>query len=752
MPVSALALIAGAALVVQCASLPSLAVLAALAAATASAWLLGFHAPAAFLAGIVLAAAQGHRLAAGDWPCSRDGEQLDLAGLVTAPAEARPGRLDFDLEVGRLERARGVPARVRLSWYEPAAIPRPGETWHLGARLRCRSGFANPGASGRELDLLRRGYGATGYVTGPAAPRRLHSRPWRTPVAAARAWVGERIAEAAGGTRSAGVLQGLAVGLRGGIDPAIQDALVATGTAHLVAISGLHVTAFAVLVLLLSRLAYGRLARPCDSSSWPSRQAALTLAVTSAYGLLAGASLPTVRTVLMVAVALALRTGRRHAMAADVIGASALLLVTADPLSVTSAGFWLSFVAVAGLLGVVEAPDGALRRFARAQAAVSVVLAPVLVATFGGVPLAGPPVNALAIPVFSFLLLPATLAATALLPVAPGLAALSWSGLGAALDRCWPALERVGGLPWAVIHPPAPPLWLAAAGVAIAVAAIVVPAAACRRLAAVVLVALLLRPAVAPPPGAYELTLLDVGHGLAAVVRTSSRTLVFDTGPRWRGGGDAARVTLTPFLRRLGVKQLDLVVVSHADADHAGGLGELRRRFAVARVMGEAGEAGGTDGPCVAGEAWRWDGVHFEVLHPPDAASFGRNDGSCALRVHGPGGTLLLLADPEAQAERAMLGRTLAADVVVVPHHGSASSSTPEFVAAVAARRALVSAGFGNRWGLPRPEVVDRWRESGAEVFTTAEGGALGLRIAPGAGVGEVEAWRRLTPRWWRRR
>jgi competence protein ComEC len=752
MPVAALALIAGAALVPQWAALPSAAALAGLAAAAASVWLMRFRVVAAFMAGVILAAAQGHGLLAGDWPCSRDGEQLELAGVVTAPAEARPGRIDFDFDVDAGGRESGVPPRVRMSWYEPAAVPRPGETWQFSARLRCRSGFANPGAFERELDLLRRGYGATGHVAGPVRPRRLDSSPWRTPFSAARAWAGERIAAAAGDTRSAGVLQGLAVGLRGGIDPAIQEALVATGTAHLVAISGLHVTAFAVVVLLLSRVAYGRLAGPSSSSSWPLRQATLMLAVTVAYGLLAGASLPTVRTVLMVALALALRAGRRHATVADVLGASALLLAAVDPLAVTSAGFWLSFVAVAALLGLIEGRDGALRSFARAQAAVSVVLAPVLVAAFGGLPLAGPLVNALAIPVFSFLLLPATLAATALLPLAPGLAALLWSGLGAALDRCWPVLEWAGGLPWAVIRPPAAPGWLVAAGVAVAVAAVVVPGAGCRRLAAVLVAALLFRTADAPVRGAFDLTLLDVGHGLAAVVRTKTRTLVFDTGPRWRGGGNAARVTLTPFLRRLGVQSLDLVVVSHADGDHAGGLGELRRAFAVTRVIGDAGEAGGTDAPCVAGDTWRWDGVQFEVLHPPDGGSFDRNDASCALRVSGPGGALLLLADPEAPAERAMLERELAAEVVVVPHHGSSSSSTAGLVAAVDARWALVSAGFGNRWGLPRAEVVDRWRESGAEVVTTAEGGALGMRISPAGGVGEVEAWRRRMPRWWRRR
>lgn len=748
----ALAFLGGIALVFHSPQLPGAVPLAGLAVAAAAAWCARAPALAALLAGYVVAGLHGHRAIADDWPCSRDREVAELSGEVMTPAEPRPGRVDFDFAPDAPARQQGAPARVRLSWYEPASLlPWPGDTWRLTAVMRCRSGFSNPGTFDRELDLLDKGYGATAYVSGGADPRRLDARPWRAPVAAARAWLGQRIAVATSGSASTGVLQGLAVGLRGSIDPRLREAFVDTGTAHLIAISGMHVTAFALVTLWASRRAYRVLAHPSLSGRWPAWRAGGVFLMTAGYGLLAGASLPTVRTVAMVAVALALWAARRHASPGQVLAASALLLSAGDPVGVTSAGFWLSFAAVAALMGLVQAGQGRwqyLRQFVRAQAAVTVVLAPVLVVAFGGIPLAGPLVNALAIPFFSFVLLPATLGGIALQPWAPALADGTWKALAALLDRCWPALYWAADLPGGVHRPPAVPTWLAAMAVGLSLAAIVVPGRAAKWLVAVVFMALVWRPGPEPPPGAVDLTVLDVGHGLAAVVQTSGRTMLFDTGPRWRGGGTAASVTLAPFLRSRGIRTLDTVVVSHEDSDHAGGLEEVVAEFAPRWIIGGVD---GADEPCRAGRRWSWNGVEFEVIHPPRDAAFEGNDASCALRVRAGRSVLLLLADPEAAAEHAMLAADLAADVVLVPHHGSATSSTPDLVRASAPRWALVSTGFGNRWGFPRAEVVERWNAAGAEVLTTASGGALSMRIGPDGTAGPPGQWRLEVPRWWRR-
>ncbi|MGB5131529.1 MAG: MBL fold metallo-hydrolase, partial [Steroidobacteraceae bacterium] len=237
------------------------------------------------------------------------------------------------------------------------------------------------------------------------------------------------------------------------------------------------------------------------------------------------------------------------------------------------------------------------------------------------------------------------------------------------------------------------------------------------------------------------------------VVETRGHVLVFDTGPRWRNGSAAARVSLLPWLHARGIRRIDRLVLSHDDSDHTGGSRALLDSLPVGRVM--AGPRVRQNPPaaiCRRGQHWRWDGVEFRVLHPGGTTSGRDNDDSCVLRVAGAGGSALLLADPETDAEQELLSQSLAAEVVLVPHHGSRTSSGTAFVAAVGARLGLVSAGFGNRWNLPDRGVVTRWQAAGATLLTTADAGAIAVHFPPGPGEIEVRAERLESRRWWRRR
>ena len=695
---------------------------------------------AAFLAGCAIGM---HGVAAtigAAWPCARDREVVVLEGRIAEPALVRPDRTEFDVEVPA---APGLPAgfdRVRLSWYEAQALPRAGERWRLGARLRCPRGFANPGAPDRELALLREGIDATGYVTGARQPERLDAgstdriEPLRERVAGS-------IVRALDPGASSAVLQGLAVGLRGNIPDSVWEALAATGLAHLVAISGLHVTGCALAVLSLLRTAWRW--RLLPATRWrPGVEAATVVIVSSAYALLSGASLPALRTVAMVALFHALRSLRRSVTAGEALALAAAILIAADPLAVSSAGFWLSFAATAGLLAAGSAAPGwrgQAGQFARAQAAVTLVLAPVLAATFGRLSLVSPFLNALAIPAFTLLVLPAVLLGTVLALVSPDLPALLWQLLAASLDALWPGLERIADWPASSFAPAAQPLAIVTGAGILVLAALLLPLTGLRVAACVALVALACGRVPPIPPGAFTLSILDVGQGQAAVVETAAHVLVFDTGPRWRGGMVAARVSLLPFLRARGIGRIDRLVVSHEDADHAGGTESIEQAFDVT-----------ADSHCVSGDGWDWDGIAFRVLHPPAGFEGGDNERSCAIHVRGAAGSALLLADPEAAAEAALAQQPVAADVVLVPHHGSKTSSSPGLVAAVSARIGIVSAGFGNRWDLPRAEVVERWRAAGATVLDTAGQGAVRVRFGPHAASPEIDAVRRDEPRWWR--
>jgi competence protein ComEC len=706
---------------------------------------------AAFLAGCAAALHGAAAALEGAWPCARDREVVVIEGRIAEPAVVRPDRTEFDVVVAA---APGTPPgfdRVRLSWYEAQALPRAGERWRLGARLRCPRGFANPGAADRELALLRAGIDATGYVTGVREPERL---------AEGTAQRIERLRERVAGSierslepgASAAVLQGLAVGLRGNIPDGVWEALAATGLAHLVAISGLHVTGCALAALILLRTAWQRGMLP--ATRWrPVAETVTVISVTSAYALLSGASLPALRTVAMVALFHALRSLRRNVAASESLALAAAVLVAADPLAVTSAGFWLSFVATAGLLAAGSAAPGWRGRagqFVRAQSAVTLLLAPVLAATFGRLSLVAPFLNAIAIPAFSVLLLPAVLIGTALALVAPAAPAMLWQALAAALDILWPQLERIAGWPAASIAPAAQSMAFVAGAGVLALAALLVPITGLRVLACVALAGLACGRGVPSPPGGFTLTVLDVGQGEAAVVETAAHVLVFDTGPRWRGGMVAARVSLLPFLRARGIRRIDRLVVSHEDADHAGGAAAVEQAFDVALRMTAPGGRRAADTECVAGDAWDWDGIAFRVLHPPPRFEGDDNDRSCAIHVRGPGGAALLLADPEAAAEVALTQHPVSADVVLVPHHGSRTSSSPGLVAAVSARIGIVSAGFGNRWDLPRADVVARWRAAGTTVLGTAGQGAVRIRFAPRNAPLAIEAERRDEPHWWR--
>jgi competence protein ComEC len=733
--------------------LPSVgaASLAAVPAVAAACLIRRRPALAAFLAGCAVGLHGAAATIAEAWPCARDRELVALEGRIAGPAIVRPDRTEFDVEVAALP---GVPAgldRVRLSWYEAQALPRAGERWRLGARLRCPRGFANPGAADRELALLREGIDATGYVAGTREPERLSAGNTER-IERLRERVAGSIARVLDPGASTAVLQGLAVGLRSNMPDSVWEALAATGLAHLVAISGLHVTGCALAVLVLLRTTWHW--RLLPATRWrPAVEATTVVIVTSAYALLSGASLPALRTVAMVGLFHALRALRRSVTAGEALALAAAVLVATDPLAVSSAAFWLSFVATAGLLSTGSAAPGwrgHAGQFARAQVAVTLVLAPVLAATIGRLSIVAPILNAIAIPAFSVLVLPTVLLGAVLALVSPDAPAVLWQLLAFALDALWPQLERIARWPATSFAPAAQSMVVVAGAGILVLAALMVPLMGLRVVACVVLVALACGRGAPVSQGGFTLTVLDVGQGQAAVVETAAHALVFDTGPRWRGGVVAARVSLLPFLRARGIRRIDRLIVSHEDADHAGGAEVVEQAFDVAlRIAAPAGR-NTADMTCVAGDGWDWDGIAFRVLHPPAGFEGDDNERACAIHVRGVGGSALLLADPEAAAEAALSQQPVAADVVLVPHHGSKTSSSSELVAAVSARVGIVSAGFGNRWNLPRAEVVERWRAAGATVLNTAGQGAVRIRFAPGDAPLAIEAVRRDEPRWWR--
>ncbi len=712
----------------------------------------------AALLGFGWAGAQAGLALAAQLPPAWEGREVALTGTVAGLPEHEVRRTRFHLRVDD-DMPRALRGRLlQLSWYDDfdAATPgprmqlQPGARWSLRAKLRAPRGLSNPGGFDAGRYALAQRIGAGGHVRVPDSAREL------VPAGGIDAWragMARRI-EASVPSPSSRFVRALALGDTRGLGDADWETLRAVGLTHLIAISGFHVGLVAGFFAWLAIAAWWLC--PRLGRRLPRPQAAALAAVLGAagYAAVAGFALPTVRTLLMIAVVAAARLARRPAGMWQALSLALLAVLLADPLAVLQAGFWLSFAGVAWLVWCLPTEGGRhwLGEFLSAQGVATLGLLPLGAVLFNQASLAGPFANLLAIPWWSLVVVPLSLLGTALEAVHAGAGGWAWRLAALCFDPSWALFERMAASPFAL-------WWLPEARMAALPLALLgafwlllprgLPG---RGLALLLWLPLLHPPRELPGPGGVELHVLDVGQGLAVVVRTATHALLYDAGPAVRDGYDAGERAVLPALRALGIARLDRVVVSHADQDHAGGWPAVRRSVPVARSQAPAGAPLQVDAPCLEGEAWTWDGVRFEFLYPPEHFPYLRNEASCVLRIVSAHGAVLLPGDIGEVVERRLLREPgqLRADVVVVPHHGSAGSSSPGFVAATGARLALVAAGYDNRFGHPREAVVRRWRERGAEVLVTPGSGAIRVWVdGNGVEVRERKVWRR---RLWERR
>ncbi|HYW57372.1 MAG TPA: DNA internalization-related competence protein ComEC/Rec2 [Polaromonas sp.] len=738
-----------------------------------------------------------------------EGKDIDITGRVVAmPQRGDDGvRFRFAVDAASLKGQPVVlPAQIYLGWYagfgnrEPAPAlldidnpdapavllalqrqPQPlraGEQWRMTVRLKAPHGNSNLHGFDYELWLWEQGLQATGYVrAGPndPPPQRL-ADSWRHPVERARHAARDAVYARVKDRQLAGVVAALLVGDQNAIDRADWDVFRATGVAHLMSISGLHITMFAWLAALGIGWLWRRSARwsPTLCLALPARSAGAWggLLLATAYALFSGWGVPAQRTILMLAVMVLLRQSGKRWPWPQVCLLAMAAVVALDPWALMQPGFWLSFVAVSVLFAAGgplqrdedstslsddatnaianysrnERADGQFHsehqpkrgflarltpvaasvfRTAREQWIVTLALTPLSLLLFNQASLVGLLANALAIPWVTLVVTPLTMLGVVWAPI--------WDLAAGSVAVLMAFLQWLARWPVASVSVAAVPLWCAVAGVAGGLLLVMRLPWHWRVLGVPLLLPVLLWQPLRPPAGQFEVIAADVGQGNALIVRTAARTLVYDTGPRFSRESDAGHRVLVPLLRALG-ERVDTVMLSHRDSDHVGGAGAVLAMQPQAALLssiedGHPLQTLRASTRCVAGQRWLWDGVTFEVLHPaPSDYEFAQksNAMSCVLRISNGAQTVLLAGDIELAQEQRLVAAhaNLKADVLLVPHHGSKTSSSAGFLDAVHPRLALAQAGYRNRFGHPAPPVLERYRERGITVLASPTCGA----------------------------
>ncbi|MEZ5536191.1 MAG: DNA internalization-related competence protein ComEC/Rec2 [Thiolinea sp.] len=697
-------------------------------------------------------------------PESLAGKDLLLTGVIRGlpEADSESRRFLFQLETASTEeRLVDLSGTLRLSWYRhfPPRL-NSGERWQLVVRAKPPNGFMNPGGMDYEKWLFAQRIIATGYVrdSGHNRPLGMSSSGY---IDHLRQQVQRAIQYHLEGRTEQSIVAALAVAARSDISDQQWEVLRRTGTSHLVAISGLHialVAGFGFLPVFMIWWLFPRL------YLWmPVRIAAGFTGALAAllYALMAGFTLPTQRALVMVLIILAGLLWRRQIPFTVILSWALLAVLLIDPLAAMSPGFWLSFLSVL-MIFLLTRRD--LRRKHKwgvlsIQLGLSLGMIPLTASLFGSASLVSPLANLVAVPYVSLLVVPLVLSGMLLLPLSEYLAAVCWQLAGYAVRGLWWLLDWLSGLDLAALALPQLPWYWLAAAIAGFVLLILPRGIPGRWLGVLLMLPVLVWQPQRPAPGAFQLDVLDVGQGLASVIQTAEHTLVFDTGPKPSESFDAGRLVVLPWLRALNINRLDGLLVSHPDTDHSGGAGALLEALPVDRLISNTTDYARSSQYlpelCQAGQHWEWDGVRFEILHPAAGFADNRdNNRACVLRVGNALHSVLFSADIERPAEYWLsktVGDDLRSEVLIVPHHGSDSSSSPAFLKRVEPKLAILTAGYRSRFNHPHPEVVKRYQGWGIPLLNTVQSGAITVSFPADNQAFSLQQFRPEQRRFWNR-
>lgn len=682
----------------------------------------------------------------GSLPESAYGKDIQVRGFIASLPESAARKLLFEFDVTEVLQPAGLfrPQHVRLSWYEAGDTQlHAGQEWVLTIRLKPARNFANPGMFNYTAWLFQKGIRYTGYVRASEKVKLIGYSPLNYPVQQRRESIRAEFKQNLSALRFEPILRALVIGDRSDINPLTWQILQKTGTVHLMAISGLHIGLIAGFVFALVRFIWSRFPGLCMHLAAPRAAAVMAMLAALGYAALAGFSLPTQRALVMLMVVMLGLAAYRRVNVLDTLSTALVLVLLLDPHATLSASFWLSFTAVALIFFVLQVKrqhPSRLFNWLGLQFAISLGLLPLTILFFQQAPLISPLANLIAIPFVTFFILPVAILGVVVLSIHVDTAVMIFSMLDTAFAWLWRALEWMTQSPYSTMTFATPSLLgllLASVGVGL----LILPRGyAFRYLAFVLFIPLLFPLHAKPMNGEAYVTLLDVGQGLSAVIRTRQHTLVFDSGPRLGQQFDTGAAVVVPYLREQGISRIDILLISHGDNDHIGGADSILSLLPVTQVISSVPERLSRYAPqrCETGMQWVWDEVDIRVVYPEAgdyASGLSENNLSCVLQVRTQSRSFLLTGDIETPAEERLVARyaeALHSDVLLVPHHGSKTSSSAAFIANVAPHSAIFPVGWHNRYHFPHAQVLARYQQAGIEVQTTADRGAITIESETG--------------------
>lgn len=676
---------------------------------------------------------------------SLEGKAITVVGeILSLPEETSFGRrfvFDITEDIIHKKHSYTSPGKVRLSWWSPGIDLQPGQIWQCQVKLKRPVGFSNPGGFDYEFWLFHQGIRAYGYVKGHSCELQASSK--FISMQNLRYHIRQYLSSSMSDQGTLALMLALLIGDRSLLSTEQWQVLQQTGTSHLLAISGLHIGLVFGLVLFCSRLLLRVSSRSLERMPVSRSSLYLGLLAAAFYAALAGFSLPTQRALIMLSISVVALLRYQSLSISKLISVSLVLILIIDPFAILTAGFWLSFMAVCiilfGMCYRVQA-KGLWWQWGRVQYLITIALFPLVFFWFQVQAPLGFVANIIAIPIVSFAVVPFLLIYAVFINCLPQLAEASLRVSEAGLHLTWGYLVYLSQfkvLPLPLASPNVISTMLAMLGVVWFLLPRGFPA---KYLSLIFLLPLFFSPAKRPEDDSIWLHVLDVGQGLAIVLQTADKVMVYDTGPKYSGEFNAGSAVIVPFLRQLGIQQIDKIVISHGDNDHIGGLNGVLASMPVKVVLSHQPlDKYASDvhhQPCNQQQSWQWENVTFEILHPysmHDLSLLDRNQSSCVLKISAFDKSVLLTGDIDWKVEQQLLDKfaeQLESNILIVPHHGSLSSSSESFIRQVAPQYAIIASGYRNRFGFPKQVIIERYEKRDVTLLNTANNGMISFTLA----------------------